>query len=838
MGKFVGIDLGTTNTVIAIVDGPRPRVLDSRENKPEVRSVVSLKHRRGRRDAAEGDGGEILVGDPAYDNWGMEPRDTVLSVKRLMGRAMSDPEVQKIQEWAQYKVTAPTRGTKDSVRVVLGGKEYAPDDISAMILRKMKEDAEYHLKGEVSHAVITVPAYFSQVQREATRKAGLKAGLKVIMVLDEPTAAAIAFGLDSQDDTPRTLLVYDLGGGTFDVSLLMVAGNTFAPLTLEGDMWLGGDSLDQCIVDRAIRWVKDEFGVDPVTNHRFMAELRKTAAKVKERLSASKSADVLLAGMLQDGDGNLIDVDFEITRDEFERMIFPLIAAHKMCGCGVANDPAEARCVECGASLAGRPVVEGKALRIVKRALANENLTPEQVDHVLMAGNSSAVPLVQRSMEELFGPERVLRKVHPKQSVALGAAILAAWRGGRVVCSAPDPADPTRECGHPNEPDAVKCARCGASLVLEEDGGQVGGIAPFSYGTQTAGDRYALFIRKGDPFPMEEPKTQTFYTRGPRQRMVSIPIYGGENMEAASANEFQGQAYAILPPDLPSEAPVRITLSLDADGVFILTACMGDGTRLDPWIVKGETDAVAIEGLERLESLLAGKADALSPQEIARLESRREGIFDRMKARDFEGAVEEVERLEKEVAEAKPAQGGEGLSTREKADRLTHFAEFVLSEYAWAFDDPNRVYRITKAVEETKEAKARGDEARLQDAVAALDKATDDLPQAVQAFVALKGAILSQIQPADPAAAASLLAEVGEIERGMRGGNMTVVPRLKSVFEKVKAAIEDARNRRPGIRRCEICGAEMGGERFCPKCHADSWLPGGKTSTSSRLPTR
>ncbi|MCK5652701.1 MAG: Hsp70 family protein, partial [Gemmatimonadetes bacterium] len=232
MGQMVGIDLGTTNTVIAIVDGPRPRVLHTREGKPELRSVVSLRRRRGRKNAPEGDATEILVGDAAYDNWGMAPRDTVLSIKRLMGRGFSDPEIQKVQEWAQFKVVKPSHGTKDSVRVILGDEEYSPSDISAMILKKAKEDAEFRLGEEVTHAVITVPAYFGQIQRDATRIAGLKAGLKVIKVLDEPTAAAIAFGTESPDDTPRTLLVYDLGGGTFDVSLLMVAGNIFAPLNL------------------------------------------------------------------------------------------------------------------------------------------------------------------------------------------------------------------------------------------------------------------------------------------------------------------------------------------------------------------------------------------------------------------------------------------------------------------------------------------------------------------------------------------------------------------------------------------------------------------------------
>ena len=446
MAKMIGIDLGTTNSVAAIVDGPAPRVLDNKEARTQTRSVVGLKKPKARK--AE-EGGEILVGEIALDNWPFMPADTIISIKRLMGRGSADPEVQKVRERVLYQVVEPSGGTKDGVRVIMGGKQYSPIDVSAMILKKIKEDAEFRLGEEVSHAVITVPAYFSQIQREATRKAGLKAGMKVIKILDEPTAAAIAFGMDTGDGTPKTVLVYDLGGGTFDISVLMWAGNVFAPLNLEGDMWLGGDDLDQVLVDHALRHVREEYGVDPTnqpdqSDLRFLAELKKAAQAAKERLSSTRSVTLIVANLLMDDDKNLISVELDITREEFERMILPLVGSYKECVCGEPNHPTNSACAKCGKSLRASAVKEGKAVRLVHKAIRNAKLSPEQIDYVLMAGNSTTVPLVQQVLEDLFGPEKILRKVHPKHSVAMGAAIVAAMIGNRVVCQAPDPSDSKR----------------------------------------------------------------------------------------------------------------------------------------------------------------------------------------------------------------------------------------------------------------------------------------------------------------------------------------------------------------------------------------------------------
>ncbi|MDG4556816.1 MAG: Hsp70 family protein [Candidatus Contendobacter sp.] len=819
MGKMVGIDLGTTNTVVAIIDGPRPRVLDSQEGKPQIRSAVSLKKRKGRKGEAGTE--EVLVGDAAVDNWGMAPKDTVLSVKRLMGRAVTDPEVQRIRQWATYPVVEPKDGTRDSVRVVIGGKQYSPIDVSAMILRKVKESAEFRLGEPVTHAVITVPAYFSQIQRDATRKAGLKAGLKVIKILDEPTAAAVAFGVESPDEKPRTLVVYDLGGGTFDVSVLMLAGNVFAPLNLEGDMWLGGDDFDQKIIDHVLRYIKNEYDLDPSQDGRFMAELRKAAQTTKERLTAANSADLLLTGMLRDDDDNLLDIDLEITRKDFERMIIPLVGRYRECACGAANLREDNRCAQCGQPLRS-PERVGKSLQLVHAAIKNASLTVDQVDYVLMAGNSTIVPLVQREMEAEFGVEKILRTIHPKHCVALGAAITARWAGDRVICQAPDPADPKRECGHVNDTDATACAACGARLDsnVDDESGEPApapptGIAPYSYGTQTAGDKYNVFIQKGDPFPTESPKPQTFYTRIPGQRIVSIPVYGGDHTDKASANELQGQALALIPAALPQKTPVRIQLALDGDGVFQVEAWLEDGTRLNPWVVTGEADAKAIEELDRLNQRLIDPATRrLSPRVIAAAERGRDQVYERLQHHKFEEAIEDIAKINE--AMDNPAD-----DPSEKAENLVRFAEFVVSQYGWLITDPNQIYSLNRIVEAVKKALNANDQRNLREQVNALDKATNDIPHAVKIFLWMKSTILSEVQPRDPRKAAGLLKEVEEVENALKGQDSRALGKLDELIGRIakeggggqsapQIDCPNGHKNNPLNTNCSVCGAPIG----------------------------
>jgi len=628
-GRRIGIDLGMTNSVVAVVDDLYPRVLESPEGRPQVPSVVGLRCRRKGRKGGGGEG-EILVGSVAYDNWPMAPKDTIVCIRRLMGRRMADPEVQKVRESFQYEVVEPSDGTKDSVRVVMGGEEHSPVDISARILRKMKEVAEFRLNEPVTHAVITVPAYFSQRQKGATREAGRRAGLHVMKVLEEPTAAAVFYGVEPLDESePRHVVIYDLGGGTFDISILMWAGNVFAPINLQGDMWLGGDNFDQVLVDHALAYVREEFEMDPTGDERFMVALRKAARETKELLTFSSSADLIDSGMLRDEDGDLIDVDLEITRPEYEGMIRPLV---------------------------------DRTVSMVEEALENAGLSIDQIDYVLMTGNGTRVPMVQQAMEMMFGKGRVLRSESPNHAVALGAAIVAERLKG-IRCHAPRPGDEEKACGHWNPLDAAKCENCGAPLTLpeegeeaEEDDLQIGVIARFHYGFQTPDDGFRVFIRKGDPYPTDNPKTLTFYTQAPNQRMISIPVYGGEQLEKASLNEKQGEAFAVLPPGLPKGTAVRISIWLDGDGVFDLSAQLEDGRDLEPLILAGEKDQKAVEAIEQVEQILDEKAAALLAAQMPELEQAWREAYEALRRRDFDEAIrlaqDALRRLHEPVGDA------------------------------------------------------------------------------------------------------------------------------------------------------------------------------------------
>ena len=622
IGRAIGIDLGYRNVVVADAKGVTPKVLYSNEGRPQIRSVVGLKKSRSGSTS-------ILVGDAAENNWEMSPLDTIVSIKRLMGRGVADEEVQEIKKRVMYDIVQPSDGTKDSVRVVMGGAEYSPIDISAMILKKAKIDAEMRLGEEVTHAVITVPAYFSQVQREATRQAGLKAGLIVTKILDEPTAAAVCYGSEfPESEDPKYLLVFDLGSSTFDISVLLWAGNVFQPLNLQGDMWLGGDNFDQAIVERTVRQISKEEGIDPTSNKRFMVALTKEAQKVKIALSSGPTADLVLPGKLQDKDGDYIDVDMEVTREEFEGWVQPLV---------------------------------DRTIKLTEEALMNAGLSREDIHYVLMVGEFTRIPLIQRVLEEKFGKEKILRNVHPKHCVAMGAAIVATSIVERVICQAPDLEDPEMECGHVNQTGATVCERCGTPLRLTKAAGVgqqpedgliedgvpelvIGGVAPFSYGTQTVGDKFNVFIKKNDPYPTETPKSQTFYTSRPKQRKISIPIYGGDCLDKASKNEKQGEIFALLPPGLPIGTPIHITLGLNAHGIFDIKGHLDEDIDLQLWIRMGENDERAIEVLQQAE--VEFQAIAVSSiEEAERFKSAREQIFVKMKEKDFLGAIEDVERL-------------------------------------------------------------------------------------------------------------------------------------------------------------------------------------------------
>ncbi len=788
MGRIVGIDLGTTNSVVAVVEPLKDsiKILHNKEGEHKTRSIVGYWRN------------DTLIGSPALRILGMDPQNVIISVKRLMGRSISDTEVDIIKKSALYKIVEPTDGTKDSVCVVLGGKEYYPEDVSAMILKKLKADAEYVLGEEVTHAVITVPAYFSEKQRHATREAGLKAGLNVMNILDEPTAAAIAFGIEEEgkDKTAKAIVVYDLGGGTFDVSVLMMAGGSFAPLDLEGDMWLGGDNFDQAIVDYATEIIKKEHGVDPTNNIKFMAELKIEAQKAKETLSSANRTFIM--GILNDNSGRQIPYEIEVTKEQFEKMIEPLV---------------------------------DKTINLVKLALENSHLTSDDIDYVLMAGNSSSVPFIQEKVGKLFGKEKVSRKVHPKECVAKGAAVLAAK--GLIHCP---------ECQHENNLDAKECEKCGVPLKPGGGGGGVDviRIAAFNYGIQTADDKFKVFIKKGDSYPTPDERIipQTFYTRSSGQRIISIPVYGGDVLECASKNEKQGIACAFLPPNCFEGTAVTIKLWLNSDGNFELSAKLDDNTNLKPWTLRGKGDQKLEEKIVDLEIMFNNEKHFVTADKIKEFEKRLEEILLEAQKNNTQLALEKAEKLHDEWKGGEVLPGGSGTDPYILAKNMISFAKYVVNEYGWLID--SHAYRLNELGGQLEYSISKNDslqmELKLKELEDEINKLFNSNPIGV--LFGIRMTVISQLEPSDPLLANKFITELHEIEMELKFAIEArredkvndVMNKLMNFSKRLEAAIKATAPK--GIK-CAMCGYQNPpGVRYCQgrdcNCGIDLWLISGE----------
>jgi len=731
-GIAIGIDLGTTNSVMTH-RGRVVKTLQNREGEYLTPSVVGMYRSK------------IVIGRMAVDNAEFAPKDTIVSIKRLMGRAYSDHVVQEVKEKMPYEIVKPTDGTEEDVRVILGGNEYSPIDISSMILKKLKEDAEMRLGSEVTHAVITVPAYFTEKQKDATRWAGWKAGLKVQRILDEPTAAAIAYGVDMlSPDEVKTILVYDLGGGTFDVSVLMIAGGTFAQLDIEGNMWLGGDNFDQKIVDYVLQHIKDEYGVDGRGDLRFMIKLKKECEKAKKQLSSMSETVIFLPGILEDENGNFIDVDVEITRERFERMIENEVKS---------------------------------TIDLVHTAIENANLTIDQIDNVLLVGGSTMIPMVQRAVIDVFGEDKILRNVDPMECVAHGAGILAARLGPVIVCP---------KCGTINSSKEERCTNCGYEFIRLP-----GTVTPKPLGIQAKGDKFEIVIPKGTPYPTE-PVTRTFYTSAPNMRRIKIPIYCGFD-EVASKNEIMGTVWMVLPKGVPVDTPVDVTFALDDSGILkkaIVKLKDGSGRMVEvhdidrgrDWTSVVEKDLKAVE--EELEN--KRKKGDVSTETVEKIMEKIDEVTELMNKGDKEHALEDTEKIRKEVEKIGPA---EEKGWKQKAEGLCNYTDFILAQYNWLLD-ANTNYKLRKLVEELRDAVKYDDQELGERKTDELDRATDALPDIVTILMAAVRAEIN-IKETDPIKSDRLRAIRRELEDELRRGDLDnvrrkvdeMIPLLNEIFK-------------------------------------------------------
>lgn len=380
MAKILGIDLGTTNSCMAIIEGGVPRVLENAEGVRTTPSIIGMSK-----------SGERVVGLPAKRQAVTNPENTLFSIKRLIGRRFSDAEVQRDMKLMPYKIVQ----AGDALKVKMGDRDYAPQEISAMVLQKLKADAEARLGETITEAVITVPAYFDDAQRQATKDAGEIAGLKVARIINEPTAAALAYGFDKKKD--QKIAVYDLGGGTFDISILEVSADTVEVRATNGDTHLGGDDFDQVLINWIITEFKNEHGVDLSKDTLALQRIKDAAEKAKIELSTAQETEINQPFITSDATGPKHMV-MKLSRAKMEELVHDLVE---------------------------------KTLEPVKKALADAKMSTSDINEVVMVGGMTRMPLVLATVEKYFGKKPNV-SVNPDEVVAIGAAVQAGILQGEV----------------------------------------------------------------------------------------------------------------------------------------------------------------------------------------------------------------------------------------------------------------------------------------------------------------------------------------------------------------------------------------------------------------------
>jgi len=539
MKKSIGIDLGTTNSVIGFKD-TAIKIIRNKENEELTRSCVGIRN------------GEVMVGRSAFQLIERDPINTILSVKRLMGGAIRDKMVQDMINSPYYKfgITALKGGTDDAVAILLGGKQYSPEQISAEILKKLKTDAEEKLGDEVTHAVITVPAYFTEKQKNATRRAAEMAGLKVQKLLAEPTAAAIAYGVDNiRPGEAKTVLIYDFGGGTFDLSILNIVDGQYIETGTGGDRWLGGDDIDKKLQEVIESKVCSQYHIESLeplieklnekNRYRFEGLMRNQIMEAKIQLSSTNKASILIDNLLEDGNGEIIDIDVTITREEFENSIRPLVY---------------------------------RTIELIDRLFKEVGYDISMIDNILLVGGSSCIPLVKQMLSDKYGHSKIKVSEKPMLAIAEGASILAQRLG--------DEYEPTT----------------GESATVEDISYSTNHnyyIEVYDDGTR----KKELIIERQTTLPAN--KTKVYKTLTANQKIAKVAIYA--DVEDGK-DELQLLGYYPIEENLPLGTELTFEIHLDLNETFqVKVFPINDKSKMKDVILgRGQADHKALKTIDEL----------------------------------------------------------------------------------------------------------------------------------------------------------------------------------------------------------------------------------------------